>query len=358
MSYPQTYFSGIQQIGIGVPDVHEAWAWYRKHFGMDVPVFEEAATANLMLPYTGGEPQDRHAILAINMQGGGGFEIWQYTSRTPQPPAFDIKLGDLGFYACKMKCRNVEKAFKEFDLNYRVSDKIHTAPNGARHFFVKDLYGNLFQIVECDNVFMRTRSNIGGVYGVIMGVSDIFKSSMYFDALMNYRFDEAKLEQSRGKIYDDFQDLPNGDRAFKRVIMETQVNRVGAFAELLGPSEIELVQLMDGGQRKIYEDRFWGDLGFIHLCYDTMNLNNFSAECIQGGFPFTVDSNSTFDMGEAAGRFAYIEDPDGALLEFVETAKVPIMKKWGWYLDLMKRKDFRKPLPRWMLRALSLNRKR
>ena len=74
-------------MGIGVTDVHQAWNWYAKNFGMDIPVFEEAATAALMLPYTGGQPQDRHAILALNLQGGGGFEVWQYTSRTPQPPS-------------------------------------------------------------------------------------------------------------------------------------------------------------------------------------------------------------------------------------------------------------------------------
>ena len=64
---------GIQQIGIGVSNVHEAWAWYRKYLAMDIPIFEEAAEANLMLPYTAGKPQKRHAILAINLQGGGGF---------------------------------------------------------------------------------------------------------------------------------------------------------------------------------------------------------------------------------------------------------------------------------------------
>ena len=37
--------SGIQQIGIGIPNVQEAFDWYRKHFGMDIKVFEEAAEA-------------------------------------------------------------------------------------------------------------------------------------------------------------------------------------------------------------------------------------------------------------------------------------------------------------------------
>jgi len=46
--------AGIQQIGVGNPNVQEAFAWYRKAFRVDIPIFDEAATAALMLPYTGG----------------------------------------------------------------------------------------------------------------------------------------------------------------------------------------------------------------------------------------------------------------------------------------------------------------
>ena len=73
------------------------------------------------------------------------------------------------------------------------------------------------------------------------------------------------------------------------------------------------------------------------------------------GFEFTVDTANSFDMGEAAGRFAYIEDPDGTLIEFVETHKIPIMKNYGWYLDLQKRSP-EKPLATFILRALALGR--
>jgi PHP family Zn ribbon phosphoesterase len=89
------FISGIQQMGIGVPDVQEIWKWYRKQFGMDIKMFEEAAEAPLMIEYTGHKVQSRTATLAISMQGGGGFEIWQYTSRNTEKAAFDIQLGDL-----------------------------------------------------------------------------------------------------------------------------------------------------------------------------------------------------------------------------------------------------------------------
>src|SRR5436309_863842 len=111
--------SGIQQVGIGVSNVQRAFKWYNEHFGIDIPVFEEAAEAALMLPYTGGKPQSRHAILAINIKGGGGFEIWQYTSRQPQSPEFTPQLGDLGLYCAKIKSDNIQ-ATHTFLLSQKV----------------------------------------------------------------------------------------------------------------------------------------------------------------------------------------------------------------------------------------------
>src|SRR5690625_5074569 len=107
--------------------------------------------------------------------------------------------------------------------------------------------------------------------------------------------------------------------------------------------------------KKIFENRYWGDLGFIHICFDIIGMDEMRERCADFGSPFTVDSSDQFDMGEAAGHFSYTEDPDGTLIEFVETHKIPVLKKLGWYLDLLKR-DRTKQLPKYMLRAMSLNR--
>ena len=96
------FLTGIQQAGIGVADLDVSWKWYRRVFQMRVPVFDDAGTAELMTRYTNGIPERRRAVLALNMAGGGGFEIWQYTSRLPVPPVNPPRLGDLGIYALKM----------------------------------------------------------------------------------------------------------------------------------------------------------------------------------------------------------------------------------------------------------------
>ena len=103
-----------------------------------------------------------------------------------------------------------------------------------------------------------------------------------------------------------------------------------------------------------------GDLGFIHLCFDVLGMKALKEECNREGFPFTVDSDvhpqgKPFDMGEAAGHFAYVEDPDGTLIEFVETHKLPVSEKLGWYINLRKRNP-EKPLANWILKALKYNR--
>lgn len=339
-------------MGIGVQDVHEAWNWYAKTFGMDIPVFEEAATAGLMLPYTGNQPQDRHAILALSLQGGGGFEIWQYTSRTPQAANFDVKLGDLGLYGCKMKCLDIHEAHRQIDKTYLLSKDIEKGPNGTKHFFVKDPFGNVFQVIEDRNTYAKTKSAFGGVFGAIIGVSDIERSIEFYRNILGY----DQITYQGEDHFNDFKSLPNGKSRFKRAILRHSEVRQGPFSELLGQSEIELI-CFEGEKNTIFENRFWGDLGYIHLCFDVTDMAKLKEHCEANGSIFTVDSSDSFDMGEAAGHFSYIEDPDGALIEFVETHKIPIAKKLGWYVNLKNRKDG-KPLPKWMLKSLSLNRKK
>lgn len=346
--------AGIQQIGIGVPDVHKAFEWYRKNFGMDVPVFEEAAEANLMLPYTGGKPHRRHAILAINMKGGGGFEIWQYTSRTPQPAGFEIQLGDLGINIAKIKSTDVRGSF-EFLQSQKadlLSPLVSYGGGANNTFYLKDPWGNLFQVMEGKDWFPGKGYQLtGGAGGCIIGVTDISRSKQFYAKILGY---DKVIYEGEGS-YEDFAGLPGGRNKFKRVILTHSKERVGAFSKLLGSSEIELLQVLDRTPRKVYENRFWGDLGFIHLCFDIGSQKEMKQLCESEGHPYTVDSGNIFDMGEAAGHFSYIEDPDGTLIEFVETKKIPILKKIGWYLDLTKR-DPAKPLPNWMLKALGMTR--
>jgi catechol 2,3-dioxygenase-like lactoylglutathione lyase family enzyme len=351
--------SGIQQIGIGVRDLKQAWAWYIKAFGVDVKIFEDNTVAELMLPYTGGVPQQRHAALALNMQGGGGFEIWQYSKRTPQAPLEEPKLGDLGIFAAKIKCSSAERAFAHFqNLKANLLGLITVNPAGQKHFYVTDPFGNIFDVVETnESWFKKPNKPTGATLGAVIGCRNIDKALPVYKKILGF---DRILSDTTGP-FNDFVALHGGDEIFRRVILTHSSPRKGAFSKMFGFGQIELVQLMEGNTSKIFERRFWGDLGFIHLCFDISDMQALEDECNAFGFPFTVNSNvkhnqqGSFDMGEAAGHFSYIEDPDGTLIEFVETHRLPILKAFGIYLNL-KNRHAEKPLPDWIVSMLGLKR--
>ncbi|MDD3132943.1 MAG: VOC family protein [Bacteroidales bacterium] len=351
--------AGIRQPGIGVSDVYQARDWYSKYFGYDVAIFDEDAMAALMLRYTDNTPQHRHAILTYNMKGGGGFEIWQYKQRTPVSAEFDLQPGDLGFYACKIKAPDVEKAHADFTrAKLNVLSPVVKAPDGGRYFFMKDPYGNRFQIEQGSNWLLRQKKLTGGSSGLVIGVSNMQRSIDFYKNILGY---DHIIYDNTG-VFDDWQVLDGGKERYRRVLLGHHAPRVGAFSPLLGETRLELVQALDRTPRKIYHDRLWGDLGFIHVCFDVVGMDALRQECAAAGHAFTVDSSDSsdstdsFDMGEAAGHFGYIEDPDGALIEFVETHKIPMLKKLGWYLNLKKRGQI-KPLPRWFFKVMAMTRR-
>jgi catechol 2,3-dioxygenase-like lactoylglutathione lyase family enzyme len=345
------FITGIQQAGIGVTDAEEAKHLYKEMFGMNVLIFEDKAEATLMTNYTGGELHNRHAILSLNMTGGGGFEIWQFTSRKPSSPVVPVKLGDLGIFAIKIKSKNIKAAHTYFSKFRSVTiTDIMIAPDDRPHFWLKDSYGNHFNIVEGDEWFKTGNNICGGVVGAVIGVSNMDKAVNFYKEVLGiseviYKgtapMMDAPSEQEAGQV-------------FERVLLKKQVANKGAFSKLLGSVQIELIQTRERKPERIFANRYWGDCGFIHLCFDVLHMDGLKQISAKAGYPFSVDSDNSYSMGTSAGRFCYVEDPDGTLIELVETHKVPILKKLGWYLDLKERKG-NKRLPDWMIGMMALN---
>lgn len=342
--------NGIQQIGIGVVDAKSVFNWYRKYLGFDVLVFQDEATASLMTRYTSNKPQDRYAMLALNMIGGGGLEIWQFTSRSPEPSKTPILLGDLGINAMKIRTSEIEKCHEKL-RSQNLSLLTEVTENKKSHFFFVDPWNNLVQVVSNEYCFCKTKACSGGVLGTIIGVSDMDRSLDFYSQLLGF----DTIVSDRTGIFEDFADLPGGHCSFRRTLIERSNKKIGGFGELLGPCQIELVEVKERQAVKIYKDRLWGDLGYIHLCFDVYGMDSLRDDAQRLNYGFTVDSANSFDMGEAAGHFSYVEDPDGTLIEFVETHKVPILKKLGLFINLKKRNPL-KPLPRWLVKAMKVHR--
>jgi catechol 2,3-dioxygenase-like lactoylglutathione lyase family enzyme len=341
---------GIQQVGVGVENAEEAFRWYATRLGSDVIVFDDKNEATYMAPYMGGNPHKKRALLAMNMRGGSGYEIWQYVDRKPVKISEEVKIGDFGINYIKIKSRNAETSYSRLkSQDVHILSEIAEEPDGGKSFYISDPYGNILCIKEFDNWYSPNGLDIGGIFSCLIGVSDIDRSLTLYSDILGY----DKIVYDETGVFPDLAGLPNGDGKFRRILLAHKEVRTGGFSKLFGESQIELVQSLDAKQKKIFADRYWGDLGFIHLCFDIKNMKQLVDECAEKGLPFKVLSNESFDMGDANGHWGYIEDADGTLIEFVETHKVPVMKKLNWYIKL-KNRDPKKPVPNWIIKALSL----
>ena len=348
----QKYITGIQQIGIGVSDPDKAFDWYRKNMGMDIKVFDEKITDNIKLPYTEGKPVEKRAILTFNLQSGGGIEIWRHSGRPPKAECKEASLGDIGIYIAKMKTIDIDFTYNSFkQKGIKLISEIVLTPAGIKEFYMADPYGNIFQYVEEREYFANTNFHAGGVYGAVIGVSDIDKSLVVYQNILEY----DTIVYDKTGIFGDFKNLEGGDSQFRRVLLKHSKPRTGSFSPMFGPTEIELIQNIDHKGKKLYDRNVWGDKGFIHLCFDVIGIKELNKEVIFNGFPITVDSADSFDLGKAEGHFVYISDPDDIPLEFVETHKLPVIKTLGWYINI-KNRNPEKSLPDWMIKMMSLKR--
>jgi catechol 2,3-dioxygenase-like lactoylglutathione lyase family enzyme len=336
------YLSGVQQIGIGVKNAEAAMHTYKDLFGMDVLIFDDDASANLMTQYTGGAIYKRRAILTMNLQGGGGLELWQFLDRKPAD-CNNVQLGDLGIYAAIIKSVNLQQSYQRLSQinEIQVSDIVVSELTG-NYFWVTDSNKNTFKIISSNDWFQTGNHDMGGIVGSVIGVSNIEKALHFYQEVLGIDL-----------VLYDTESTENGQLVRKLGISKKATGK-GAFNKLLGDVVIELVQVKNRVPIKIYQDRFWGDCGFIHLCFDVLNMEALKKHAAKKGIDFSVDSSNSFAMDHASGRFCYIEDPDGTLIELVETHKVPILKKIGWYLDLRKR-NIEKPLPNWMIKMLAIS---
>lgn len=339
----------IQHIGVGVPNTEAAWKWYRKFFGLNVPMFDAIAEAPLMQIYTKNNVVNKRATMVLNMQGGCAMEIVQLQNHQFKNPDFELQMGDLGIFIAKIKVKNVPAAYNYFKENSaNLISEINKTPDGKEIFFVKDLNGLIFQIIPENNWFSVSKHFSGGIAGCVIGVSDMEKAKKFYCDLLG--FDKIIFDET--KVFDDWKTIPGGNSKARRILLKQSNGPAGAFSEIVGSSFIELVQVLDRVPKKIFKGRIWGDSGFIHLAFDVKGMVQLEKVCAASGFPFTCDSKNALNMGNNTEvHCIYIEDPNGMLVEFTEVYKIPILKKIGWFLNVEKR-DPVKPLPSWILKGM------
>jgi hypothetical protein len=321
--------NGLQQVGTGVTDFARLAAWYAS-LGFDRLLVEDTGPATMMACHAGGVVREKHAAVLVSLSGGGGLEIWHALSPPPKIRDVPAQLGDLGIFAVKVGLQPSG-----------AGDGAQEDPLGRSCRWRRDPDGNVVQQI----VGRSDRRH--GVQGAIIGVRDV-------DRLLRFLRDIAGAPTVRFDgtgCFEDFAALPGGDRRVRRVIVALPERGTGSLGRFMGPTEIELVAAIDGPANPIFERRFWGDPGFIHLAFDIWGAAALKSHALQHGWHVTVDSGRGFEMGGAVAQFLYVEPEPGLLFEFVEIEALPLFAPLGIRLRLGHGKP-RRPLPRGVASSL------
>ena len=344
--------NGLQHIGVAVSNMDDSLRFYRKFFGLDIPFFDSIQPAPLMDYYTNGKTITKRASMIMNLQGGCAIEVIRPTSFEPSLAKHSVAVGDLGIFNTAVKCRDLKTAHETCRENgVKGLTSISRDPVGRETFYITDPDNNIWQYVTSDQWYSNGKHFSGGVVGCTTGVSNMEKAMhLYKDVL---GFDEVVFDTS--DVFEDWHELPHGKEKYRRVLLTQKAQPGGGFAKVTGKTYIELVQALERKPNYIFEDRIWADTGYAHIGFDVKGMNALGEDLGKAGYPFTCDSRNALSMGQTKVHCTYIHDDDRTLIEMIEVYKVPILEKWGIFLNVEKR-DPLKPLPDFMLKALRFSR--
>ena len=251
-----------------------------------------------------------------------------------------------------MKSRDVKNMHAYCTSNGALNlSEIQLNPAQQQVFDLTDLDGNFFRVEPTTECYRDMGHPSNGVAGCSIGVTNIDEALNLYSNLLGY--DEIVFD--RTGTFNDWGHLPGGKEQYRRVRLKQSAPTGGGFARVMGATFIELVQALDRVPARTFKGRIWGDSGFVHLGLDVKGMKKLGENLADQGFAFRCDSNDALSMGQTKVHCTYIDDPDGTLIELIEVYKVPIVEKWGIFLNVEKR-DPLKPLPNFMLNALRFSR--
>ena len=315
--------NAFQHVGLGVWDVDKTYSFYKRLFGYKVKLNDITTVSKEMEPVVGTLETMRMAM-AMNVKGGGILEFIEHKSSPIRAFPEGAGYGSFGVLEIGFGVHGIEKVVDSFRAQgvpflTPVCELELAGGRRWRHAYLKDPDGMTIQLVED----IRPGQPSGGkpeVHGAIhvgIGVSDVERSKAFYGKVLGF---DRQVYAFDGHD-PDLDPISRGPLRVNVAILERSAPNRGAISEL--PSgTLKLISVPDQKGEHIYKGRRWGDIGCMEFCMDVSNLESTVEEAKGKGAPVYLPP-CEIGMGSGSkGKVAYIRDPDGSIVEFVEICSI------------------------------------
>ncbi len=318
--------NSFQHIGMGVFNVEETHKFYKKIFGFNVKLNDLVVTPKEMSPVI-GSLETMHMLMSLNLKGGALLEFIEHKSSSIRPLPQKKGYGDYGILEVGFNVQGIDEVVKKMqmqEVKFLIPICQIELQNGHywKYTYLRDPNGVLIQLIEdiSPNVKNVKKPAIKGVMHIGVGVSDIDKSENFYKKTLGF----DRLLYSHKGIISDMEPVIGKSTNVNMSIWERSAPVTG-LATVLPAGIVKLIHVPNYNGQHIYKERRWGDIGCMEFCMDVSNLRSFVSKLEAKGIKIFLNP-VTIDMGSGSkGLVAYIRDPDGTVIEFVEIETVAWM---------------------------------
>jgi catechol 2,3-dioxygenase-like lactoylglutathione lyase family enzyme len=312
----------LQHVGVGVTDIDRSSEFYRKTLQFGVPLNGTEGEIEELIPMFGSAPRMR-ITNAFNAAGGASIELFQHMG-TPPRRSKDLTWGSTGFLELGIEVRDLERVcdrMKHRGVEFLTGVIRMWSGNGTvwRYAYFKDPDGLPVQLLDLGS---DSRSKAGGftlcgVNHVGIGVEDIERSTDFYRNAMGFdrvAFSGEMTASDAGPV------MPCPGN-LDVVMLERSSGSTARFSSFTG-GMIKLVCCKDGEHEAVFAGRRFGDVGLVEIGLDVDCVESAYRRAMEAGARELVPpTRFSWKLGPC-GTLAYIEDPDGNVIELVKLKSV------------------------------------
>jgi len=315
--------NAFQHIGLGVWDVDKTCTFYKNLFGYKIKLNDITTASKEMEPVVGSVETMRMAM-SMNVAGGGILEFIEHKSSPIRPFPEAAGYGSCGVLELGFGVRAIERvvdAFRAKGVSFLtpICDVELSDGRCWRYAYLNDPDGMKIQLVEDvrPGESAAKKPEVRGAFHVGIGVTDVERSKAFYGNALGFDRQVYAFDGHNP----DLDPVSGGATHVNMAVLERSAPNTGPISGL--PSgTVKLIAAPDQKGDHIYKDRRWGDIGCMEFCLDVSHLEDSVEDAKAKGAPVYL-APCEIDMGSGSkGKVAYVRDPDGTIVEFVEICSI------------------------------------